>query len=61
MSNTALQVAYEMEAFVTWDGEDDARKIIGKNRRGDYIFEKEGKVSFVNPKDVTGAQIVKWR
>lgn len=61
MSNTALQVAYEMEAFVTWDGEDEIHKIIGKNRRGDYIFEKEGKVSFVNPKNTTGAQIVKWR
>ena len=61
MSNAAFQVAYEMEAFVTWDGEDGAHKIVGKNRNGYYIFEKEGKIAFVSPRLVTGAQIVKWR
>ena len=61
MSNTILETAYEKEAFLTWDGIDESYKIIGRNAKGRYIYEKDGKIEFISHNEAKNPRIVKWR
>jgi hypothetical protein len=61
MADTVLKVAYNMEAFLTWDGIDGSHKIIGHNARGRYIYEKDGKIAFLSRNEAKNPRIVKWR